>query len=762
MSEIKNNTNEMTNDIAVIGMAGRFPGADNISELWDNLINNRETIKHFTDEEIEPHEFNYESLKNNPNYIKSRGILNNIDKLDAAFFNLNPKEAALIDPQQRVWLEIAWEALEVSGYSRERTDILIGVFTGSGYNNYIFNNILHTRADVDEYVRFRGKSVLLKALGNDVTYISTRTSYKFNLKGPSVTIQTACSTSLVTIAMACQSLLNYESDICIAGGICISVPQETGYIYQRDAMNSKDGHCRSFDADCAGTVFSNGGGAVVLKRLNEAIEDRDNILAVIKGSAVNNDGSIRMSFTAPSVDGQAQVMAAALSMSGVDPETITYVEAHGTGTPLGDPIEVAALNKVYISKTDVKQFCGIGSIKSNIGHLDAGAGVAGFIKAVLCLQHKQIPATLHYKNPNPEIDFKNSPFYVVDKLSDWNPKGFPRRVAVNSSGFGGTNAHAILEEAPEVESDVQSKPYHLLVLSAKTGSALDASIENLQRFLNDNPDIAIADVAYTLAAGRKDFDYRCIITGKDEDLKAGVFFNIVRGKIENNSRDIDTKKDVMALLNKTYDNITDWELFLSEVGKLWLSGELIDWKVFYSNERRRFVELPTYPFERKRYWIDPPPNKIENAFSKIETFKKNQYKDITLDSIAEEFYSLKSSSNDTDKDMGKQIYAIIKDILVRLSEINPQQIDDSTTFIAYGFDSIFLAGFAAELQNIFKIDITFRQLFADYPNIKKLAEFVESNLSGNKDINILSHNQVDSNMEKQLNDLAYIREILGF
>lgn len=352
-------------------------------------------------------------------------------------------------------------------------------------------------------------------IGNDKDFLPTQVSYKLNLKGPSINVQTACSTSLVAVHLACQSLLNGESDIALAGGVSIAVPQKTGYHYQQGGILSPDGHCRAFDAQAQGTIGGNGLGVVVLKRLEDAIADGDFIYAVIKGSAVNNDGSLKIGYTAPSVDGQMEVILEALALAGVEPETITYVETHGTGTQLGDPIEIKALTQAFRTSTKQKQFCAIGSVKTNVGHLNIAAGVTGLIKTVLALKHKQIPASLHFEKPNPEIDFANSPFYVNTKLSEWQTNGTPRRAAVSSFGIGGTNAHVILEEAPVVQTchgtSVDSRPWQLLVISAKTSTALETATVQLRDYLEQNPSVPLADVAYTLQVGRRAFDHRRII-----------------------------------------------------------------------------------------------------------------------------------------------------------------------------------------------------------------------------------------------------------
>ena len=491
-------------EIAIIGMSGRLPGAKDIKAFWQNLQDGVESVSFFRDEEllssgVDP------TLLNNSNYVKANAVLADVDLFDAEFFGFSPKEAEIIDPQHRLFLEYAWEAIENAGYDCETYEGSIGVYAGAEINAYLLNNV---------YPNF-GLSDLQTLLGNDKDYLSSRVSYKLNLKGPSVSVQTACSTSLVAVHMACQSLLNGECDISLAGGVAVRLPEKAGYVYQEDMIYSPDGHCRAFDARAQGTVFGSGVGIVVLKRLADAIADGDHIHAIIKGSAINNDGSLKVGYTAPSRDGQAAAIAEAQVIAGIDPETVSYIEAHGTGTPLGDPIEVAALTQVFRASTQKKGFCAIGSVKTNFGHLGAAAGVAGLMKTVLALKHQMIPPSLHFEQPNPKIDFANSPFYVNSKLSEWKTDGTPRRAGVSSFGIGGTNAHVVLEQAPTVETrdlaSLHSRPWQLLVLSAKTSSALETATANLAEHLKQHRDLNLDDVAYTLQVGRRTFDHRRMV-----------------------------------------------------------------------------------------------------------------------------------------------------------------------------------------------------------------------------------------------------------
>jgi len=501
--------------IAIVGMAGRFPRARNTDEFWRNLREGVEAISFFSDEELRSAGVDA-ALLNDPAYVRASASLDDIELFDASFFGVNHREAEMMDPQHRIFLECAWEALENAGYDAATYHERIGVYAGHGLTSYLLSNLYSNRQSI---WAISGSHSLL---GNDKDYLSTRVSYKLNLNGPSLTVQTACSTSLVAVHLACQSLLNGECSMALAGGVTITVPQKVGYKYEAGGILSPDGHCRAFDAAAKGTVNGSGAGIVVLKRLEDALAGGDTIHAVIRGSAVNNDGSQKAGYTAPSIEGQAAVISEALHMAGVVASTVSYVEAHGTGTVIGDPIEVAALNEAFRAVTDEVQFCAIGSVKTGIGHLDTAAGVAGLIKTVLALKHKELPPSLHYQEPNPAIDFANSPFYVNAKLTDWTTNGEPRRAGVSSFGIGGTNAHVIVEEAPVVDTDGTVRPLELVVLSAKTDSALQNAAANLSQHLRQHPELNLADVAHTLQRGRKSFDHRLAVVCSDLDEAASI------------------------------------------------------------------------------------------------------------------------------------------------------------------------------------------------------------------------------------------------
>ena len=499
--------------VAIIGLAGRFPGAKDVHQFWSNLANGVESITQLKDEELETGDA---SLLSQPNFVRARGVLEDVDMFDANFWGMLPREAEITDPQHRVFMECAWHALEDAGYDSAAYKGAIGVFAGCSMNTYFLLNLCSDRKFVDEFTRTYQVGSYPTLVGNHVDFLATRVAYKLNLRGPAYTMQCGCSTSLVAVCQACQSLLTYQSDMALAGGVSASFPQKRGYLYQPDGMASPDGHCRTFDAQAQGTVFGSGAAAVLLKRLDDAIADGDHIYAVIKGFALNNDGSAKVGFAAPGIEGQAEVIAMAQAAAGVAPESISYLEAHGTGTPLGDPIEVAAATKVFRANTKAKGFCAIGTAKTNVGHLDIAAGATGLIKTVLSLKNGQLPPTLHFERPNPKLDLENSPFYVNTNLTEWKRKnGQPRRAGVSAFGVGGTNAHVIVEEAPVVEASQSTRESQLLVLSAKTSSALEQMTVNLAEHLKKHNDLKLADVAYTLQFGRRPFEHRRFVVARD-------------------------------------------------------------------------------------------------------------------------------------------------------------------------------------------------------------------------------------------------------
>jgi aspartate racemase len=511
---MQDRSSEAGDAVAIIGMSCHFPDARDPAAFWGNLCAGLESVRKLTDDELRAAGVD-PSCRTLPNFVDRGVVLEDGDQFAADFFGFSPRDAEILDPQQRIFLECAWQALEDAGYDPLRTEALIGVFGGVDPPGYLFN--LYRNPEVMASV-----GSFAVAIANDKDHVSTRVAYKLSLKGPAVTIQTACSTSLVAVCQACQSLLFYQCDLALAGGSSLAVPQGGGYLWQEGGITSPDGHCRTFDAAAQGMVPGSGTGIVVLKRYDEALEHGDHIYAVIRGFGLNNDGADKIAFTAPSVDGQARAILAALSMAGIHPDTVSYVEAHGTGTALGDPIELAALTQAFRSQTARKQFCGIGSVKTNIGHLGSAAGVAGLIKTVLALQNRKLPPSLHYRQPNPNFDLVNSPFFVVDRLRDWEAGTAPRRAGVSSFGIGGTNAHVVLEEAPDVPKSEVGSEWQLLPLSAKTSAALERLTGKLGTALLKQPDLSLADVAYTLQVGRQPFKHRQALLAKTGSVEAAA------------------------------------------------------------------------------------------------------------------------------------------------------------------------------------------------------------------------------------------------
>ena len=548
--------------VAVVAMSGRFPGARDLGEYWENLRNGVESIRALTESELAASRVDPE-LRRRPDYVRAGSFLDDIELFDAEFFGFSAQEARVMDPQHRLFMECAWEALEIGGYAGMADRPSIGVFASCSTSSYLLNNLYTEEQMVPS------APGLQMLVGNDKDYLATHVSYKLNLKGPSLCVQSACSSSLVGVHLAAQSLLNRECDAALAGGVTVKVPQNTGYLHQDGLILSSDARTYAFDERGRGTVFGSGVGVVLLRRLADAVSDGDTILAVIRGSAVNNDGSSKVGFTAPSVDGQANVIAEALTVAGVGPETISYVEAHGTGTPLGDPIEIAALTKAYRASTSRTGYCAIGSVKTNVGHLEAAAGIAGFIKAVLSLSREELPPSLNFERPNREIDFARTPFFVNRERRAWTRGDAPRRAGVSAFGFGGTNCHVVLEEAPvPAATPTATSPDgpFLLPISARTPLALRSLAARYRQALTElSGSVSLADVCYTAGRRRTAFEHRLAVTG-------GSFAEMAR----------------------SLDRILAGETAEASAGA---PGTI--------PSRGRCVPLPAHPFERKRYWVDP-------------------------------------------------------------------------------------------------------------------------------------------------------------
>jgi len=579
-------------EIAVIGMAGRFPGARDPAELWRNLRDGVDAVRRLSGRELTALGVPA-ALCSDPRYVPMTAQMPGIECFDAPFFGISDAEAEILDPQQRIWLELAWAALENGGYDPEAEagERSIGIFAGASLSTYLLFNLvsgLSPDAATDP---------LELLTGNSGDSLATRISYKLNLKGPSFTVQSACSTSLLAVHLAGASLLNGECDLALAGAVSVKVNLLAGYLCRDGGVLSPSGRCRAFDAGADGMLFGHGGGVVVLKRLKDAIDDDDTVRAVIRGSAVNNDGRHKVGYSAPSVEGQAEVLTEAWSAAGIDPGTLSYIEAHGTGTRMGDPIEVQALTRAFRAHTSRRGFCALGSVKTNIGHLDVAAGIAGLIKTVLALEHRQIPPSLHLVCLNPEIDFVASPVRPVTELTDWSTEEEgPRRAGVSAFGFGGTNAHLVVEEAPAAAAS-PSRPWDVLLLSARSEEALERATDALVAHIASHPELPLSDIAFTLQTGRRRFPYRrALVCHPGED-----------------AADLLLRRDPERVLTRfagAADRPAPEEgagaLDPHALASLWLLGGRPDWKAFHAGERRRRVPLPTYPFERRRYWLDAP------------------------------------------------------------------------------------------------------------------------------------------------------------
>jgi FkbH-like protein len=502
--------------IAVIGLAGRFPGAPDIDTFWSNLTQGVCSITDIPDQQLNlPLD---SPLRSHPNLVKRAASMADADLFDAKFFGIFPKEAQVMDPQHRILIECCWHALEDAGYNPDAISVPVGLFAGCYMDTYVLASLLSNPALIHSLANSFHGGDLHCELGNDKDYLATRVSYLLNLRGPAMTVQTACSTSLVAIAQACQSLVSGQCDMALAGGVTLKLPQNRGYLYADGGMVSPDGTVRTFDAKARGTVFGEGAGVVALKRLDDALADGDDVYAVISGWGLNNDGRAKMGYTAPSVEGQCGAILAAHTMANISADSINYVEAHGTGTALGDPIEIDSLTRAFRRTTDKKQFCAIGSLKTNIGHLDVAAGVAGLIKVCLAMRHQLLPASLNFETPNPNIDFPETPFFVNTQLTPWTPEGQTRRAGLSSFGVGGTNAHVVIDQPPEVTVLPARRPVSLLVLSARSPSALQTLAHRLAEQLQSSPALDLQDVAYTLQTGRKRLNYSLTVLAKQPEM----------------------------------------------------------------------------------------------------------------------------------------------------------------------------------------------------------------------------------------------------
>jgi len=692
--------------IALIGLAGRFPGARNARELWKNLAGGLESVAHFSEKELRASGIPAD-LARDSDYVPTRATLDDADKFDASFFGFTPRDAELTDPQHRVFLECSWHALEDAAIDPARYKGSIGVFAGASLNTYLLDNIASHRERLADFVsQFQADGYPL-LIGSDKDYLATRVSYKLDLRGPSVTVQTACSTSLVAVVQAVNALLSYQCDTALAGGVSITFPQARGHLFQDGAILSKDGHCRAFDADATGTVFGHGCGVVVLKRLADAIADHDHIYAVIKGAALNNDGAGKVSYMAPSVDGQAEVISLAHALAGISADTIDYVEAHGTATPLGDPIEVAALTQAFRATTDKRGFCHLGTVKSNFGHLEAAAGVTGLIKTALAIENAQIPASLHFQHPNPQIDFVNSPFEVVTRLTPWERKDHPRRAGVSSFGVGGTNAHVVVEEAPSTSGEARkSEAPQLIVLSAKTRYALEEATAQLGQYLKAHPQLSLADVAFTSQMGRRAFEHRRIVIAKDTAEAAKLLLRRDRQALHTSPLPGKPAEPAPAEISTNK---------LAALGWKWLHGETVNFAALHEGTPARRISLPGYVFEKKRFWIEPDRS---TPSAPVAVPAATPQPAATPAAVEEPAAPVVLSPLD-------DLKAFLKD----QSGIDLAEATPTTSLLELGFDSLFLTQIAIALQRRYGLRITLRQLLGELADLGPLSAYLEANRS---------------------------------
>lgn len=683
--------------IAIIGCSGRFPGADNTEKFWNNLLKGKEAVVFYSKEELSSAGIP-EKLLNRKDYIKAASKLENIDYFDAEFFNYSNKDAQIMDPQIRMLHEVVYEALENAGYSSKIEQRRIGLYLGAS-RNYYWEELLRSNNEFSDN-QFSQQRQL-----NENDWFTLRLSYNLGLKGPSIFVNTTCSTAITSIHLAVGSLINGECDLALAGGASIKQSlNKAGYLYESGNPTSTNGHCSPFDASAKGTVWSDALGVVVLKLLDDAVNDNDNIMAVVRGSAVNNDGGDKANFSAPSINGQKEVIKIAIANAEIDPQTITYIEAHGTGTKLGDPAEVEALTQAFNTKK--KQYCAIGSVKSNVGHAGAAAGVVGFIKTIFSLQNKLIPPSINFKKPNSIINFKDSPFYVVTKLTKWKriSPNIPLRAGVSSFGVGGTNAHVVLEEAPEQAPLSPGRKDQLIILSAKTKSALETMTNNLVNYIRINKkNINIADLAYTLQVGRGEYNYRkAVVTENDAQktikalkIKNEISFidDTISSAIQADKATVQSNK-ILKIIN--LENRKQYRQTLIKLADFWQTGALVDWKTLHRDERRQRIPLPTYPFERKRYWPETKAKIISKSTEKqLQVSRKKINSDITT-----------------------ELVGIWQNIL------GLKNIDTKKSFFDIGGNSLSAIRIIAEIKGRLDKNISMNEFFK-HPKIYEIAEILK-------------------------------------
>lgn len=693
------------NWIAVVGMSGRFPGARDIDQFWDNLVQGRDSISRLERADlvragVEP------GLIDRPDYVPASPVLDDIDQFDAAFFGISPREAKELTPAMRLFLECCWEAFEDAGHVPGTAAGPVGVFAGANMSNY-----WRLKAGTME-------PTLEEILGNDKDYLATHVAYKLDLRGPAVGVQTACSTSLVAIHLAAQALIGNQCDMALAGGAAVRIPHESGYLREEGSILSPDGRCRPFDAAESGPVFGSGVGVVLLKRFDRALADGDRIRAVIRGSAVNNDGAGKVGFAAPSVDGQAAVVALAQALADTPARTISYVEAHGTGTRLGDPIEIAALDRAFGLDTQDRGFCAIGSAKGNVGHLETAAGVAGFIKTVLALAHREIPPSLHFERPNSEIDFTRTPFFVNTARRAWAGDA-PRRAGVSSFGMGGTNAHLVLEEAPpQPRADVEERA-QLIVLSARTTSALARAGRNLAAHLRTHPEERLADIAFTLGAGRARFRFRrALVVGSVRELAERLALPIsADGAARDRGQPADATRAAadltVDLANAAggADAASARHALLERLADLWRAGADIDWKAVVADPDVRRTRLPTYPFERQRFWVEEGTRAVRSQEAPAEQEAPKPAR-----APAPAVVDAAGIRDSLCAIVGKALH------------LPPAQIDPQLPFMEFGADSLVLIESVQAIQRAYGVQLAVRDVFETLTTVAALAAHIEGEL----------------------------------
>lgn len=586
-------------EVAIIGMAGRFPKAKNIEEYWNNLMEGKECVTFFSEEELRETGIDDLTLHDS-SYVKARPYIEDIECFDAEFFKVNSREATIMDPQHRLFMQVAWESLEDAGYIPTNYDGKIGIFAGCDTNTYLLNNVILSEPDI-----VREDPLAIKM--EDKDYLCTRTAYRLNLTGPSVMTQSACSSATIAVHLASESILSGECDMALAGAVSLTLPVKSGYFYREGGVVSQDGHVRVFDSQSSGTVYGDGLGVVVLKRLSDAIEDKDHIYAVIKGVASNNDGGDRIGFTAPSLQGQADVIQGALDAAGVEPDSIGYIETHGTGTKLGDSIEIAALIEAYKEGTREEGTCPIGSVKPNIGHTSTASGMASLIKVALALEKEIIPPTIHYQETNPEINFSNTPFYVNTKVKEWRREGSPRRAALSAFGLGGSNTHMILEEAPMRIVAKETKRSHVFMLSAKNEEVLKEYELRLANYIKKNTEAGFEDIAHTLQKGRMQFSCRCAVVAKNTDeLIKGLYTkstNYVNGNKQGAKHYVlmfpGIGEEYEGIIRGLYESITPFRKYLDCCHEI--IQKQLDWDMysFLFSERSSEQKVLNIKEERK-------------------------------------------------------------------------------------------------------------------------------------------------------------------